>query len=225
MAAGGLAQAETRVGGSVSLTSDYVFRGLSRTRNEAALQLDLHLLPADNWTVGLWASQVQLLRASHTAELNYYTQWRWPVGSQFSASVGAVYYAFPGDPRAVPYDYAEFAAELSWRDRITLAVGWAPKVTLFSFGYGRAFDRETRTLELNAVQRLPLRFDVHAGVGYYDAVGLPDSSYLYGSAGLSRQFGRWRLELSYYGAQGTAHRTFAPGPAGGPWAATISWHF
>ena len=213
------------VGGSVAVTSDYVFRGISQTRNNPALQADLHVAPVANWTVGAWASQVQLLPASHSLELDYYTQWRWPAGSQFSLTLSAVYYTFPGDPRSVPYEYAEFSGDVTWRDRFTVSYSTAPKVTLFSLGYGRVFNRETRSLEVSARHRLPWRLDAHAGVGYFAAIGLPNSSYLYGSAGISRRFGAWRAELSYYGAQGNSYRTYAPGPVGGPLAATISWHF
>jgi uncharacterized protein (TIGR02001 family) len=221
----GASSAQLRLGGSVALTSDYVYRGISQTRNEAALQADLHASVGDSWLVGLWASQVRLLPSSRTTELNYYAQWRRPVGSQFSAAVGAVYYAFPADPRSVPYDYGELTAELTWRDRVTLTVDWVPKVTLFSFGYGRAFDRETRSVELTANQRLPLRLELQGGVGYFEAVGLPNSAYLYGSMGVSRAFGRWRVDLSYYAAQDATRRIYIPGRAGGPWAATLSRYF
>jgi uncharacterized protein (TIGR02001 family) len=219
---------ELRFGGSVTVTSDYVYRGVSQTQGKAAVQLDLNLLPIEkwsNWSVGVWGSEVRLIPTTHTAEVDFYSQWQQPLSSNLSVTAGAVYYTFPNDPRPVPYEYLELTSELSWRDQLTLHASWAPKVTLFSLTKGRAFDQKTWTVELVSRQRLPARLDAQVGVGYFEAVSLADSSYTYGSAGLSREFGQLRAELTYIWAGNQRQRSYTPTTPGGPWAATVSWHF
>ena len=47
-------------GGSLALTSDYFVRGISRSNDQAALQLDLHYLNASGFVAGLFASNTQI---------------------------------------------------------------------------------------------------------------------------------------------------------------------
>lgn len=217
--------ADLRVGGSVAITSDYVFRGVTRNRGEPAAQVDLHVKPLEDWALGAWASQVELLPGRRTAEVNVYTQWHWVLPRDFSASAGAVYYAFPGDPRPVTYQYAELNAGLRWRDRLAVNATWAPRVALFAPGYRLQRDRHTWSAELSGSQRLPGGLVALAGIGYFDAPGLPHAGYAYGSAGVLRRFGHWRAEMTYFWIQAAEHRRFTGGAAGGPLSASLAWQF
>jgi uncharacterized protein (TIGR02001 family) len=216
---------DLRFGASAAVTSDYVYRGVTRSRGQPAAQIDLHLRPLEDWTVGVWASQVQLLAGRQSAEADLYTQWRWLLPRDFSASAGAVYYTFPGDPRAVSYSYAELNANLQWRERLTLTATWTPKVALFGPGYGIRRDRRAWSAELTGSQRLPGGLVALAGIGYFDAPGLPHAGYAYGSAGVMRRFGHWRAELTYIRVQAAEHRRFTSGAAGGPLSASLAWQF
>ncbi len=217
--------ADLRFGGSVAVASDHVFRGVTQSRGRPAAQLDLHLKPLEDWTLGAWASQVELLPDRRSAEVNLYTHWRWLLPRDFSASAGAVYYSYPGDPRAVSYQYAELNGSLRWRDRMTLSASWAPRVALFGVGYRLQRDRRTWSADLTGTQRLPGGFIATAGIGYFDAPGLPNAGYAYGSAGLMRRFGHLRAELTYIRVQAAEHRRFASGAAGGPLSASLAWQF
>jgi len=219
-----MSAAELQVGGSLTATSDYVFRGISQNRGDPALQGDVHLQSSRGWTVGLWASQVSLLRDSHSAELDAYASWRWPLAQQFGLEAGAVYYAYPDDPRPAPYDYLELMARLTWQDLLTLGVAVAPEVNLFRFGYGLVRDQLTMTTELTAQGAIGRGWSVNAGIGYYDAPDL-DMSYAYGSAGLALDWKQLRAELSYIEVQDASDRPYLSGLAGGPWVATLSWRF
>jgi uncharacterized protein (TIGR02001 family) len=46
--------------GSLGITSDYVVRGISRSNDRAALQLDLYYLNDSGFLVGLFASNTQM---------------------------------------------------------------------------------------------------------------------------------------------------------------------
>ena len=47
-------------GGSVDLTSDYVVRGISRSNDQAALQVDLHYLNTSGFLAGVFASNSRI---------------------------------------------------------------------------------------------------------------------------------------------------------------------
>jgi uncharacterized protein (TIGR02001 family) len=213
------------IGGSISASNDYVLRGVSQTDNHPVAQADLHFAPRDAWTIGAWASPVRLLPGQQSLELNFYTNWRVPLGTAASGTLGATYYSFPNDPRAVPYNYLELNAGLDWRDRILLSAYYAPSVTLFSLNYGRATHRQTWSAELAFSHPLAQTLMAQVGIGYYDAIGLQSAGYSYGSASLARDFGRIHAELSTIWVAAAAQRSYSPGRAGKPLNATISWQF
>ena len=213
------------VGGAITASNDYVQRGVSQTDNHPVVQADLHFSPRDPWIMGAWASPVRLLPGHQSLELNLYTNWRVPLGTAASATLGATYYTFPNDPRAVSYNYLELNAGLDWRDRILLSAYYAPSVTLFSFNYGRATHRQTWSAELALSHPLAQSLTAQIAIGYYDAIGLQGTGYSYGSASLARDFGRVHAELSTIWVAAAAQRSYSPGRAGKPLNATISWQF
>jgi uncharacterized protein (TIGR02001 family) len=213
------------MGGSITASNDYVLRGVSQTDNQSVVQADLHVTPLDTWTLGVWASPVRLLPGHQSLELNLYTQWRVPLGGSASGTVGATYYSFPNDPRAVPYNYLELNAGFNWRDRLLLSAYFAPRVTLFSFNYGRATGRQTWSAELSVSRPLAQKLTGQFNIGYFHALGLRSAGYSYGSASLTRDFGRIHAEIAAIWVAAAPQRSYSPGPAGKPLNVTISWQF
>jgi uncharacterized protein (TIGR02001 family) len=213
------------VGGSVTASSNYVYRGFSQSRGEPVVQFDLHV-DTVHWTLGAWASPVQLLPGRRSAELNVYGEWHWLLGSDFSARAGIVHYRYPNDPRPVPYAYTELNAALNWRDRLTAVLSWSPKLPLYSPRYNAAYDHRAWNGELTLSQPLPMRFLLHAGVGRFSAEGVPSAAYGYGSAGVQRSFGAVRADLSWFRSQEPTLGAYAAGLAlEHPWVASLSWSF
>jgi uncharacterized protein (TIGR02001 family) len=225
LSAAALPAAAATVGGTVAASSDYVYRGFSQSRGEAVLQLDLHV-DTPHWTLGAWASPVQLLPGRRSIELNVYSEWRWLLGSDFAAHAGIVRYSYPSDPRPVPYDYTELNASLNWRDRLTATLSWSPQVTLYSPRYNAAYDHSSWNGELTYTQPLRWRFLLHAGVGHFSAEGAPSAGYSYGSAGVQRTFGSLRADLSWFHSQEPEEGAYAAGlELKRPWVASLSWSF
>src|SRR5215471_9166688 len=56
----GPAFAEDGVGGSLSIVSDYVYRGISYSNEQPAIQGDIHYVGARGFSAGLWASTVHI---------------------------------------------------------------------------------------------------------------------------------------------------------------------
>ncbi|RDZ26696.1 TorF family putative porin [Lysobacter silvisoli] len=99
------APAHAGASGSVSLSSDYVFRGVSQTNQEPALQGGIEYASDSGFYVGAWGSNVSWLSdtvvvgddISSSLELDAYAGYRGKAGERFAYDVGALYYGYPGD--------------------------------------------------------------------------------------------------------------------------------
>ena len=92
--------------GNVALTSDYLFRGVSQTNGEPALQGGIEHVADNGVYVGAWGSNISWLSDLSTAdasissslELDGYAGYRGKFGdSTVGYDIGATYYFYPGD--------------------------------------------------------------------------------------------------------------------------------
>jgi uncharacterized protein (TIGR02001 family) len=216
--------AQMKIGGSVAIVSDYVYRGYSRSGGDPALQAGVQWSDR-RWAMGAWASTVELLPHSRSAEFDIYLHRRMELSDNLTAGIGATWHSFPDDPRPVSYEYGELAASLNWRQRLHLEVAWAPDLTLYSPYSGPQHHRSSWTTELTLAQPLHWGVSGFIGVGHFSAPQLRGAGYSFGSLGFSRDLGRWHAELSYFRNGGDAGSVRGYGADGGPVAATLAWHF
>ncbi|MBU8977083.1 MULTISPECIES: TorF family putative porin [unclassified Lysobacter] len=93
------------VSGSVALTSDYIFRGISQNNQEPALQAGVEYAADSGFYVGSWGSNVSWLSdtpvvdndISNSVELDFYGGYRGKFNDTVGFDVGALYYWYPGD--------------------------------------------------------------------------------------------------------------------------------
>lgn len=104
------------VTGSVAFTTDYLFRGISRTDNGPAIQGHLQYIHRP-WGVylGAWASNVDTVTSDGEIEVD----WTGGIRGQFTDTgigwdLGAIYYHFPGDDLDPEKDYIEAKLRLRW---------------------------------------------------------------------------------------------------------------
>lgn len=105
LAAAAMGDAHAGTTGSIALTSDYVFRGVSQTNQDPALQAGLEYATDSGFYVGSWGSNVSWLSdlsaagtpVSSSLELDVYGGYRGKFSDKVSYDVGALYYWFPGD--------------------------------------------------------------------------------------------------------------------------------
>lgn len=88
--------------GSASLTSDYIFRGVSQTNGDPALQGGIEYAHDSGFYAGVWGSNISWLSdvpgdISSSLELDGYLGYRGKVNDVFSYDVGALTYYYPGD--------------------------------------------------------------------------------------------------------------------------------
>lgn len=106
---------------NVALVSDYRFRGISQTGNDAAIQGGFDASFEPGFYLGTWASSVDFGEPAEgsfgTMEIDYYTGWAGPIGdTDFAIDVGYAYYQYPGDTVDPVGDYQEFYIKPSWKD-------------------------------------------------------------------------------------------------------------
>ncbi|HET8656667.1 MAG TPA: TorF family putative porin [Longimicrobiaceae bacterium] len=130
---------------NVALTSDYVFRGISQTQGEPAIQGGIDVKHPSGLYAGTWGSSVNFgegLEGGRRAEmeLDVYGGLARSLAGLVDFDVGALYYAYPGAAGSRGYDYWELGTGLS-RDVGPLSAGVAVKYSPDFFGgAGRAVD-------------------------------------------------------------------------------------
>ncbi|WP_242112815.1 TorF family putative porin [Luteimonas aquatica] len=98
----GTGHARAAVTGSAALTSDYVFRGVSQTDEDPALQAGIEYAHDSGFYLGAWGSNISWLSdipgdVSSSLELDGYLGYRGKAGEAVSYDVGVLSYYYPGD--------------------------------------------------------------------------------------------------------------------------------
>lgn len=129
---------ELTLGASATLTTDYVFRGVSQTNQNPAAQLSLDA-SYGMFYFGAWGSNVDFgsstppgpNRNLASVEIDYYAGIT-PEWSGVSFDIGGIYYTYPGayDP-GTEFDYFELktAASYTFGESFTVGVSnyWSPE--------------------------------------------------------------------------------------------------
>jgi len=178
----------------VTLTSDYVYRGVSQSRGDPAIQGGFDFEHEIGLFAGVWASSVQF-RASpqrdspRDLELDYYLGYRLDLGEDWAGDVTVTRYTYPGSDPAFHYDYGEIDLSVKFRDVLATSISYSEDV--FGFGaVGIAY-------ELTGRYPILANLEASAGVGLYDLEALLGESYTYWNLGLSRFLGRFTFTASY----------------------------
>jgi len=110
--------------GNVGIFSQYIFRGLTQTDKDPALQGGIDYSHASGFYAGTWASNVSWLRdmgaysRGGSLEWDFYGGYKGTFGkSDFGYDVGLLYYYYPGDALApaVKANTLEAYGAVSWK--------------------------------------------------------------------------------------------------------------
>lgn len=207
----GLAQAQQppapdhTLTGNIGLFSQYIFRGLTQTNEEPALQGGMDYSHKSGFYAGTWGSNVSWLRDTATSgpppagyraggslELDIYGGFKGAFGkSDLGYDVGLLYYWYPGDemPGANSADTLELYGALSWK-WITGKLSYSLKDKTFGVGDSRG----TYYLDLTAAFPIPntkLTAIAHYGMQEFEG----------NTAGVSNDsvasYKDWKLGLNY----------------------------
>lgn len=107
---------------NVSLTSDYVFRGISQTGGDPAIQGGFDYAHSSGFHAGTWASNVGWLEdfqgySSGNVEIDVYAGYGGDLGSTgLTYDLGAIQYMYPGTSAGVVRgDTTELYGSLGWK--------------------------------------------------------------------------------------------------------------
>ncbi len=217
--------AQDGFGGALTLVSDYVYRGISQTRGEPALQADFHYASLQGWSLGVWGSTVELNGwEGRTAELNAYAGYRWQWNRDWSTKVSAVHYQYPWNDNGARYDYNEIVGSIDFRNNLFATIAWSLDTTRYAMN-GYASRGDAVSYELATAFPLMNALTANVGIGYYDLRNLVDSGYLYWNTGVSYDWRLWHMNISYIGTNNEAERLTYGNVAGDRVTATLSWRF
>jgi uncharacterized protein (TIGR02001 family) len=212
-------------GGSFDITSNYMVRGISRSNNQPALQLDLHYLNTSGFLAGLFASNTQIDPESpRDAELDAFLGFAWTAGSDWRGKILATHYAYPWNRAGSGYDYDELDVDLAFQDWLGASLVYSPNAVRF-LPYSGLIGVTSESAEVNLQRPVAGKLYATAGVGYSRYRGSDPADYTYWSVGAAYTIAPFSLVLSYVDTTAGAKALFYNAAAGGRWIGTIIWRF
>jgi uncharacterized protein (TIGR02001 family) len=212
-------------GGSFDITSDYMVRGISRSNDQAALQLDVHYLNTSGFMAGLFASNTQIdPDASRDVELDAFVGYQWTGGGDWRGKILASHYAYPWNQAGSGYDYDELDVDLAFQDWLGASLVYSPNAVRF-LPYRGLIGVTSESAEVNLQRPVIGKLYASAGVGYSRYEGPDPGDYAYWSVGAAYTLAPFSLVLSYVDTTTGAKSLFYNAAAGGRWIGTVIWRF
>jgi uncharacterized protein (TIGR02001 family) len=192
---GSVAQAEWTPSANVALTTDYVWRGVSQSDEDPAIQGGFDIGHSSGFAAGVWASNVDFDDASEDdadLELDIYASFSSEVNDKFGWDVGVIDYVYPGT-----------SDSLDWVE-VWAGVHWGPISGSINYSNDVFNSDETGIYyTVSAEHSLDMGIGFHGSVGYYDfdskvtGQGNPNS-YLDWSLGANYEYAGFGFDLTYF---------------------------
>lgn len=177
--------------GNVAIVSDYVFRGVTQTSEDPAVQGGLDWDSGAGFYVGTWASSLEF-GDDASMEWDIYGGYRGTV-ENFSYDLGFLYYAYPGSS-APGYDFWEVYGKAGYNfgaAAVTLGINYTPD----NFGA----TNNDQSIYYSGVLSAPIgeMFSVSGGIGYSALEGV--ANYVDWNVGATLNVAGWfSLDARYY---------------------------
>jgi uncharacterized protein (TIGR02001 family) len=189
--------------GNLSGVSDYLFRGLSQTSQDPALEGGLEYGSANSGYIGVWASNVSWLSdlsssdfpISNSLEIDVYAGWRIPLNEAWKLDLGLYTYYYPGDyAHGIRRPYTtEGYVGLSW-SLLSLKYSYA-----FTNAFGFADSRHSDYLDLSANWEFTPSWVLSGHVGHQRIKNVDNASYTDWKIGIARNLANgFAVALGYY---------------------------
>jgi len=192
---------------NAAIASDYVFRGVSQTDEEAALQLGADLNFDSGLYVGVWASNVDFGSGGPDLEVDTYIGWNTDLTDAWNLDLMLTRYNYLGEQDGFgDGDYNEFISTLAFNETYSFTFGYTNDVyNLDDDGFYYAV---AGSWELGSGVGL----DVGLGRSTFaSSTGFDD--YTDWSVAVNRDFGWVNAALGFYGTDASGDDNF--GDAGG----------
>lgn len=195
-------QLQAEVSANVSMVSDYVFRGLSQSQEDPAIQGGFDWSSESGFYVGTWASSVDFVGSGTDdgadVEWDLYLGYGAAINDSWSWDVSYIQYLYPGTVSGVDYDYGELLLSFGYNDVVDFTLGYSNDVFNSSkTGIYYAVSGGTDIGENG--------WSWNATLGHYDLDSAPNASYTHYSLGLDKAFEKVTLNLSVHDTDGKKH--------------------
>lgn len=182
----------SELSGRVTLTSDYIYRGLARSAGDPAVQLGLDYEHDSGFFVGAWGSTIDIRTpaSERDLEVDYYAGYFLQFQAPFSATATLLRYTYPGQSGSHSYDYTELLLSAIWREQFSLELGFTDDLS----GLGR----NGRHWELQYEQPVANAWVLGATLGRNDLSEVGASRYYYWDVGASARFARLIVDLRWF---------------------------
>lgn len=183
---------------SISLTTDYVYRGYSKTEQHPTVQGGVEYVHDSGPFIGLWGSGVDFGDDRHfddTAnfELSPYLGLGRTLGTNWYGDLTFTRYLYDGDVYGQDYDYNELYFSLHYQDWISVAIAYSNDAY--------ATDETGLAYELHGRYGILDGLVASAGVGYNDAEDALGEDYAYWNVGMGMSIGNLTLDVRYHGTE------------------------
>jgi uncharacterized protein (TIGR02001 family) len=192
---------------NVGVHSQYVYRGLSQTNEDPAIQGGADYTHSSGFYAGTWLSNVAWFSdtnagTSNSLEIDLYTGFRKSWNNGLTADVGYLRYQYPGSYPSLPAGTVE-----PHTDEAYIAIGWKWATVKYSYAFSELFgveDSEGSTyLDLTVTVPLDDQFSVTAHAAHQGFTGASTAARLAGTTNDAlHTYDDYRATLSYAFAQG-----------------------
>lgn len=179
--------------GYLSLTSDYVWRGVTQSDGDVAIQLGGDVAFDSGVYAGAWGSTIDISNGptrQRDNELTLYLGYGLELNDAWVLSATAVSYNYPGQTGSVDYDYEELQLSANYDDRFWVQYAYSPDL----------YDSGDRAHNAEIYTEWPLgdQAAIGAGIGYYDLSSFNGNGYAYWELGITWPVSRIDLDLRYH---------------------------
>ncbi|MGI9203139.1 MAG: TorF family putative porin [Woeseiaceae bacterium] len=206
--------------GYASLTTDYVYRGVTRSDGHGAIQLGGDISFDAGFYAGIWGSTVDIgnnVTRQRDTEVNYYLGYSYQASDRWTIGGNVVSYQFPGAFGALDYDHEEYAVTLNYNDQWWFEYAQAPDY------YGAGV--RAHNYELFTEWPLPHQVSLSVGIGHFDVGDFSGDSYTFWQLGASRPLGPLDIDLRYHDTSNWVPRVSSPERADARFVLTARFQF
>ncbi|HEY1075595.1 MAG TPA: TorF family putative porin [Fontimonas sp.] len=183
------------ISGGVAAMTDYVWRGVSQTGGDPAVQGEVFVQHDSGLFAGVWATNVDFTGAGDEddgidAEVDVYLGYSLALGETQTLDLQATRVIYPGANDGFDYDYSEFQAALHFGEYYNALVAYSPDI--FGLGEGAFY--------YSAGAELPIAdtgFGLNLQVGYYDLDDAAGDSYFDYLVAVTHPLGPLQFALQY----------------------------
>ncbi len=177
----------------LTVTTDYVWRGVTQSDGDPAAQAGGDIAFDNGFFLGVWGSTIDINNGADRQrdnELTYYAGYSHPTNGRWTFGATVVAYTYPEQTGAVDYDYEELLLSANFDDRLWFEYAYSPD--LYNSG------ETSHNLEVMTEWPTGKHLVLSAGAGYYDVSDLTGDGYAYWELGLTWPISRFDIDLRYH---------------------------